>query len=213
MAGMRLLDVGSAHGWFVQAASARGAHATGVEPDAEVAAAATEAVAHEVRVGYFPDVLGDDETFDLISFNDVLEHLPDPMAALTAVRRHLVPGGLLTINIPSASGLLFRLSRLLSVLGVKSPYARLWQVGLPSPHLWFFTRDSLTALAGRCGFDVAFTQSLPTVTRSGLWQRIHLDRRPGPVTVAAFGLVWLTAPLLNTTRFSDIMLLVCTKRP
>jgi 2-polyprenyl-3-methyl-5-hydroxy-6-metoxy-1,4-benzoquinol methylase len=83
--GMRLLDVGSAHGWFLQAATARGAVAVGIEPDAEVAAAATRAVAHDVRVGYFPDVLAEAETFDLISFNDVLEHLPDPRAALVAV--------------------------------------------------------------------------------------------------------------------------------
>jgi SAM-dependent methyltransferase len=209
--GMRLLDVGSAHGWFLEAAAARGFRALGIEPDAAVADAAVKHHPHEVRGGYFPDVLAPAETFDLVSFNDVLEHLPNPAAALRAAFDHLGGDGLLSINIPSAEGILFRLSRLLGALGIRAPYARLWQVGLPSPHLWFFTRASLTELAQRCGFVVVHSGSLPTLTRPGLWQRIHLDRRPSLITAVAFGLVWLGAPLLNAKRFADIMLLVFVK--
>ena len=48
--GVSLLDVGSAHGWFVEEATRRGARAVGLEPDARVASES----ASEVRVGCFP---------------------------------------------------------------------------------------------------------------------------------------------------------------
>ncbi|MFG6087472.1 class I SAM-dependent methyltransferase [Stenotrophomonas indicatrix] len=85
-----LLDVGCAHGWFLQASSAH-FQGTGIEPDARVAdAAAARDV--DVRKGFFPDVLGSGERFDVIVFNDVLEHIPDVGAALRACHQHLLPG-------------------------------------------------------------------------------------------------------------------------
>ena len=41
--GLRILDVGCSYGWFMQAAARRGAVATGIEPEATVAAAALQA--------------------------------------------------------------------------------------------------------------------------------------------------------------------------
>ena len=39
--------------------------------------------------------------FDVISFNDVLEHIPDPWAALQLAARKLKPGGRIVISIPN----------------------------------------------------------------------------------------------------------------
>lgn len=201
----RVLDVGSAHGWFLRAATSRGLRAEGIEPDIAVASMAGTG---RVRVGYFPDALESDERFDAITFNDVLEHLPDADAAVAAAVRYLRPGGLLSINIPNSEGLFFRIARWCGRIGLRSAFDRLWQVGLPSPHLWYFSRSGLVRLGERHGLELVQSATLDSVRRQGLWARAHADRRPSPMSVIGVAAVWLIAPLLNSAPASDIMHLV-----
>lgn len=207
--GERLLDVGSAHGWFVEAAVARGVRAEGIEPDEAVAARADGS---PVRVGFFPDVLDADERFAAITYNDVLEHFPDAGAAVAASADHLEPGGLLSVNIPNSRGLFYRLAVVCHALGLRSAYERLWQLGLPSPHLWYFDRATLVRLAERHGFELVTVDALDSVRRAGLWQRAHADRKVSPISVLGVVAVWLAAPVFNASRTSDIMHLVFRRR-
>lgn len=208
--GGRLLDVGSAHGWFVNAASSRGLLAQGLEPDS-VMVETSRLSGATVRHGLFPDALEPAELFDVISINDVLEHIPDVDAAIEACSEHLAPRGLLSINIPNAKGIIYRAAALLARIGVRTPFDRLWQKGLPSPHLWYFTPEGLTRLVERHGFTLVHDGRLDSITRSGLWQRLHFDRRPGIVSAIAFVGMWLAAPVLNTRGTSDIMFLLFRK--
>jgi SAM-dependent methyltransferase len=169
-----ILDVGCAHGWFIQQAAARGYRAIGIEPDRAMAMLARGQGA-DVRIGLFPDALVAGETFDAVTFNDVLEHLPDVAAAIAAVRAHLTPGGFLVVNIPLASGFFYRLADALDRIGYRAPFERMWQFGFASPHRSYFTERQLIALAGRHGFAVAARQSLPSLRISGLWQRLRYD--------------------------------------
>src|SRR5690349_8303900 len=73
--GANLLDIGCAHGWFLEAAARRGFAVAGLEPDPGVAARAA-AAGHAVRPGIFPDHVPADRRFDVLVFNDVFEHLP-----------------------------------------------------------------------------------------------------------------------------------------
>lgn len=99
-----VLDVGCAHGGF--AMTLRGvlgpdARLVGIEA---VPAAAEAARRHldQVYDGYFPDDLPPDaERFDLLCFNDVLEHMLDPWSAVDAAARHLQPGGRILASIPN----------------------------------------------------------------------------------------------------------------
>ncbi len=204
--GGTLLDVGSAHGWFLQRAEDAGLTAIGVEPDVAVARRAIDA-GSSVRVGFFPDALEEGETFDVITFNDVLEHLPEPRVALTEAVARLRPGGLLVLNIPDRRGLVYRAADVLRRVGVRSIFERLWQRGLPSPHLWYFDSDGLTRLGRSVGLELVEVSHLPSMSRAGLWERAHFDRRPSPVTVASVVVGWLAATVLNSRRCSDIMLL------
>lgn len=206
--GSRLLDVGSAHGWFLAAAQARGLTAVGIEPDEAVAARAETGSA---RIGFFPDVLAPEDRFEAITYNDVLEHFPDAGAAVAASADHLTLGGLLSVNIPNSRGLFYRLAVLCHALGLRSAFERLWQVGLPSPHLWFFDRDNLTRLGQRHGFELVSVGSLDSVRRTGLWQRAHSDRKVSATSAIGVALVWLAAPVFNARRTSDIMHLVFRK--
>ena len=141
----RLLEVGCAHGWFIEAASPR-FDVTGIEPDVAVATA-TRGRGLAVLGGFFPDALDADERFDVIVFNDVLEHIPDVNATLAACWRHLRPGGRIVVNAPSRRGFLYRVSKLLAGLGLAGSFERMWQLGFPSPHVHYFDTDSLTRLA------------------------------------------------------------------
>ncbi|GAA1475933.1 hypothetical protein GCM10009623_03790 [Nocardioides aestuarii] len=206
--GPRLLDIGSAHGWFVAMAAARGFDAAGIEPDAAVAGAAVT----PTRLGYFPDDVDAGEEFDVITFNDVLEHVPAPRQVVASCRDHLAPGGILSINIPSSAGLLFGTAVVARRRGrATALFDRLWQVGLPSPHLWFFDLAGLSRLCDEEGFDLVAGQRLPTMSWRGLWGRAHMDRSPSPLTVAGVGAAALGAPVLN--RGGDIMHLVLRRRP
>jgi SAM-dependent methyltransferase len=76
---------------------------------------------------------------------DVIEHLFDPRAVLTAIARALVPGGLLAVSTPNFESASRRL------LGVD------WAVLSPLEHVYYFTEDSLGRLLEATGFsDVRF---------------------------------------------------------
>jgi SAM-dependent methyltransferase len=172
---MRLLDVGCAHGWFLQAAADAGWQAVGIEPDPRIALVARKA-GFEVRVGSFPYAVAPDETFDAITFHDVFEHLPEVNEALRACTRSLAPGGLLVINLPDARGPFYRTARLLGAMGIQRPLERLWQKDFPSPHLSYFTAPLLRRLAGKHGFRSVYGSRLTAVTVRGLWSRLRYDR-------------------------------------
>ena len=125
LAGLRVLEVGSAWGWFIEAVGARGAFAQGIEPE-RVNVDLYRERGLGVQHGFFPDDLADRGPYDLIVFNDVFEQLPDPAAAGAAVESLLRPGGLVVVNLPSNRGALFRLASLLERLGVAGFYERLW---------------------------------------------------------------------------------------
>lgn len=205
-----LLDVGAAHGWFVLAALDRGLKATGIDPDANMAERA-EANGVDIRRGYFPDALDADESFDAICFNDVLEHILDIRAAVAACDLHLRPGGLLSINIPNSRGLLYRIALLAKRVGAASLFDRLWQVSFPSPHVWYFDEAGLSALCASQGLPTVFTGQLPTLTRAGLWQRAHLDRRPSVSSAAGVAAAWVATPMLNSAWATDIMHVIAQK--
>jgi SAM-dependent methyltransferase len=208
----RLLDVGCAHGWFLQAAARRGFLPTGLEPDPAIAAQARRE-GLSVISGFFPQAIPDPAIFDVISFHDVFEHLPSPREAATDCFRRLSPGGHLVLVLPSSRGVLFRLARLLSRLGLHGPLDRLWQRGFPSPHLTYFHPAALEALLRPHGFREVHRATLPSFTRKGLWQRLRYDRRSSRYVSA---LQWLVLGLLSFIQAllpSDISFQVFVREP
>lgn len=197
-AGGRLLDVGSGPGFLLAQAAAAGFAAEGIEPDANVHP--DQAGGAKVRRGFFPQVLEPGERFDVIVFNDVLEHIPDLAGALAASFERLTPGGILCLNCPDKRGLFFRTAAALDRLGVQGPYARLWQRGLPSPHVWYFTPGLLDRAAGRAGFAPVGRQRLATIALKGLWSRIRLVRStPLVLALASYAFSVVIFPLLRLT--------------
>lgn len=173
--GGRVLDVGCAHGWFLEMAASRRYEVMGIEPD-DVVASATRARGLPVRAGYFPQVLAADERFDVIVFNDVIEHIPDIRSVLAACHHHLRDGGLLVLNLPNSDGFFYRLSRLLSRLGVGGFFERLWQKDFPSPHVHYFNPRNLQQLLASAAFQQQRGGRLETLSRAGLYTRIAYSK-------------------------------------
>jgi SAM-dependent methyltransferase len=203
--GKRLLDVGCAYGWFLKAAQEAGMVAAGVEPDPEIAAAAARE-GLPVWTGYFPDAVPPGETFDVIVFNDVLEHIHDLDGVLASCHRLLRPGGLLVVSAPDSRGALFRASGVLARLGRRGLLDRLWQKGYPSPHLSYFNRGNLARLMGRHGFETQGETSLRSLRMRGLWSRLHMDRRPSPLSMASYLALAAALPVLVHLLPSDQLL-------
>jgi len=166
-----LLDVGCAHGWFLETARER-FEVLGIEPDA-VVGGRTAMRGLPVRQGYFPDALQPGEAFDVIVFNDVIEHIPDIRAALDACHARLKEGGLLILNLPNSAGFFYRLSKAFARMGWRSPFERLWQKDLPSPHVHYFRPANLERLVGKHGFERLHSGELPSLRAKGLLERIR----------------------------------------
>jgi len=196
--GKRLLEVGAAKGWFLEAARSRGLVVRGIEPEVANAHAA-RAAGFDVDIGLFPEALSDDGPYAVIVFNDVFEHLPDPAAGIRSVADLLAPGGVAVLNLPSSDGAIYQLARILAGLGMPGPLDRLWQVGFPSPHISYFNPKSLSLLVeGHTDLRQADAFALATVTRAGLWERVASSHR-GPIGGVLFAGTWLLSwalPLL-----------------
>ena len=103
-AGAEVLDVGCATGTLGGALRAEGFRVTGVEP-LDAAAAMARGRLDDVFVGMADDFLTQraDQRFDAIVFADVLEHMPDPGAALRRAAAHLAAGGVIVASVPNVT--------------------------------------------------------------------------------------------------------------
>lgn len=206
----RLLDVGCAHGWFLESARAR-FDVLGIEPD-EFVAGRTTARGLPVRVGFFPAVLDEAEKFDVVVFNDVIEHIPDIRSAIAAVHQHLDSGGLLVLNLPNSRGFFYRTSKLLSRVGWAAPFERLWQKGLPSPHVHYFDRRNLARLVASHGFEQVLSTELPSVRAEGLLERIRYAGTSGTIGVyVQYAAALMSLPLVRMFE-SDIVVSIFRKQ-
>lgn len=207
--GGRLLEVGSAHGWFLEAAQ-KDFDVLGIEPDKQVISEAGQ-LGLPVREGFFPDILGAEEKFDIIVFNDVFEHLPNIETALDSCRQHLEQGGLLVLNLPNSKGVFYHLSKLAHRAGYKPFFERMWQKGLPSPHLHYFNFYNLLVLLEKHDFHIQTRGTLSTLDLKGLYTRISYAGNFGPITR---GLVYCVAilaiPLLKLLP-GDIIYLIAAR--
>jgi len=185
-----VLDIGCSSGHFLKVAKAAGFFATGLEPDAHLADKA-KAHGHDVINGFFPGAEGiADKKYDVIIFNDSLEHIPDLHEVLQGVKDHLAKDGIAIVSLPSGDGLIFGISRLLYKLGFKAPFDRLWQKGFASPHLHYFKPKSLRRLFENNGFTTRHTAPLPYYTVKGLWKRISCK---SPFIISVFAWLGMTA--------------------
>ena len=134
----RWLDIGYGEGGLLSAAQRRGWACYGTEQSSDALAfgrsrgwTVTEQASGDDRFGV--------EDFDIVTLVEVIEHLADPIRALSQAVRWLRPGGLLYLTTPNANSL----NRLL--LGQQ------WSIFCPPEHLTIWTRVGLVEALGGVG--------------------------------------------------------------
>ena len=96
----RVLEVGCAHGGYVALLGWAGFGAVGTELSPGVAGIARELFGVRVLAGRVEKQNFEAESFDVIVLNDVLEHLPDPLATMKHCVGLLAKDGLFIIQTP-----------------------------------------------------------------------------------------------------------------
>jgi SAM-dependent methyltransferase len=147
----KIFDVGCSGGWFLEAM--KGWECYGCE----IASADAEKARRKFGDRIFPSTLEEypevDDFFDVITLQDVFDHLSEPLPALAKCHRMLKEGGLLVIKVHNISCL----------------YAKLTGAGfyaiIPPSHLFYYNRRTLVLAAEKSGFEVVETKFIGHLLR------------------------------------------------
>jgi SAM-dependent methyltransferase len=85
----------------------------------------------------------DDESFDVVYFNHVLEHIPDDRRALAEVHRIVRPGGIVVLGTPNEGAAFWRMA-----------YRFQPEFREASDHVQFYTAESLRERCLYAGFEI-----------------------------------------------------------
>ena len=136
----RILDVGCSTGIFLDAMRRSGWETYGVEINTTAAQYARQRFGLKVFVGQLTDAHLPSDSFDVMTFWDVLEHTFDPLESLHEANRLLIKGGVIGITLPNWDSL----DRMI--------FGHEW-IGYDVPrHLHVFTPLVLQKLLERTGF-------------------------------------------------------------
>ena len=169
----RLLDVGCGGGWFLSAASRQGWAAEGVDLDLAVLTVARQE-GHRVEWATYDEVEYAPATFDVVTMFNVIEHMPNPIAALRKTREILRPGGLLVVETPTNDFLPVRLVDLVYKASQGRITAPVRYVYNDSGwgHAYRYARRTLEMALIRSGFDLLELRPADNPTL-----RLHLHER------------------------------------
>lgn len=145
----RILEVGCAHGGYVALLGWAGFEAVGSELDEGVCALARSTFGVEVRRGPVESLDFKAGSFDVIVLNDVIEHLPDPVATLRACAALLAKDGFLVVQTPEYKEHL----SLADLRGSGDLFLKHME-GMEAEHLYLFSRRAVGILFGRLGLPV-----------------------------------------------------------
>ncbi|MDR5652615.1 bifunctional 2-polyprenyl-6-hydroxyphenol methylase/3-demethylubiquinol 3-O-methyltransferase UbiG [Ruixingdingia sedimenti] len=151
-AGLRLLDIGCGGGLLAEPMARLGADVVGAdaaERNLPVARLHAEqsGLAIDYRHTTAESLAAAGERFDVVLNMEVVEHVPDPLAFLTACRELLKPGGLMVCSTLNRNAKSF----MMAIVGAE--WVMRW---LPrGTHDWakFITPDELAGLLRRAGLD------------------------------------------------------------
>ena len=139
----RMIDVGSGLGYLTTALRSAGYDCIGIDISA---IAIAQAVARfgpwferQDVFGPAPEYAG---AFDVAFLLETIEHVPDPVAYLAAVKRWLRPNGRIVLTTPNRDA---------------HPIDARWRSDLPPVHLYWFSERAVDELADRVGLVARHT--------------------------------------------------------
>jgi SAM-dependent methyltransferase len=138
----RLLDVGSAAGFFVDETRSAGWDAHGIDISPDMSAWGREKLGLDIATGLFQSADLPADSFDAVTMWDYIEHSIDPAADFAKAAHVLRPDGILMLSTGDAASLVARLS------------GRRWHLLTPRHHNFFFTVDTLSRYLSANEFEV-----------------------------------------------------------
>ncbi len=138
--GIRVLDVGCGHGFFLEACQKEGLDCYGIETSPHAVAYATAELKLNVRQATI-ETLPSGELYDVVTLWGVLEHVDQPLETMRHVYAHARPGGMVWVMTPN-----------IHALDRFAKGAR-WFNFLNKSHLTHFDRRALKQLLERAGFE------------------------------------------------------------
>jgi 2-polyprenyl-3-methyl-5-hydroxy-6-metoxy-1,4-benzoquinol methylase len=147
---VRVLDIGCGFGESLGYHRNRGCDAFGVDADINILRVAAR---HglQVKVGLFDANLWQASSFDVVTLDQVIEHVTEPVELLRGIWTVMKPGAILIVATPNVSGWGARI------------FGRRWIHWHVPYHQQFFTRVSISRAASAAGFSV---ESTKTITNS-----------------------------------------------
>jgi 2-polyprenyl-3-methyl-5-hydroxy-6-metoxy-1,4-benzoquinol methylase len=170
--GVKVLDIGCGFGQALGYHANRGCEVWGVESDENIRPIA-DLHGFKIRVGVFKPEEFPQEYFDVVTMDQVIEHMGDPIGALASVRKVLKPGGIAILGTPNPAGWGARV------------FGQRWINWHAPYHLHLFTGRSMQIAAERAGL---VAEPLGTLTSSEwlFYQWLHLATQSPPGCPAAF---------------------------
>jgi 2-polyprenyl-3-methyl-5-hydroxy-6-metoxy-1,4-benzoquinol methylase len=141
--GGSVLDIGAGTADFLLAATEKGWHTAGVEPNETARAKAlTKGVKLKSELAEIT------ECFHVITLWHVLEHLPDLERSIDQILSCLLPGGTLVLAVPNYCSWDAR------------HYGKYWAAYDVPRHLWHFSQQAVQSIFEERGFKVVHTQPM-----------------------------------------------------
>lgn len=161
----KVLEVGCGAGNFGQLLKNKfGSEVWGVEPVLEPGTQAKEKLDKVIIDFYSNDLDLPTKYFDLITFNDVLEHMESPWDALEYSKKLIKPDGRIMASIPN---FFYFYDFIPFVISKDWPFN---PSGLfDKTHLRFFTKKSMIRLFEECGFTIEKIEGIGKVKSKKLW--------------------------------------------
>lgn len=145
----KVLEIGCAHGGYVALLRWAGYEASGTEMSPWIVRFAQDTFGIPVQAGRIEELDFAPASLDVVILNDVIEHLPDPLATLGHCTRLLKPDGFFVIQTPEYKEHL----TYADIVATKDIFLNHMQ-GKNDEHLHLFSRRSTQQLWTRLGFPV-----------------------------------------------------------
>jgi 2-polyprenyl-3-methyl-5-hydroxy-6-metoxy-1,4-benzoquinol methylase len=192
--GRRLLEVGSNMGLFLDVVGAHGWEARGIEPSKWAVEQGVERFGVDLRQGTIEDLEVQPGSADAVAMFDVLEHVTDPLGALTTLRRVVDEEGVLTLSTVNVAGLHARLR------------GRTWPWFIRS-HLHYFSPQTLSEMLERAGFRMVQWEVAPRSFKLS-YVAGRLEGANAALAKAVRGLSSVADPRIPFGWLGDIVLVV-----
>jgi len=146
----RVLEIGCGSGFTLSAAKDEGLDVYGLDLSSKCVEFCNESGLKNVYNKELSEFANENnKKFDVIALYDVLEHMPDPLAAMRNIKKLMNKGGLLTLYVPNANSFIINTLDSSATQWVWQPF-----------HLSYFNKDSLGFLLNNQGFSEVYSDTV-----------------------------------------------------